>query len=117
MSPAKKEEEVFPFTNDYYDLIKGATLSKRGRWWTALLLVESKTGKDDPNKEPQRKVIVQRWQGFKKKEEGEEEEPTSKSKKAEYTWSRKKDFTISSKKQWEQMREILDQWVEDNSFI
>ena len=105
----KPLEEEFPFNNQYYELIKGKTLSKRGVWWTALLLVETKaktdaidnTG-DDSEKEKkkqkiQKKVIIQRWRRFKQGEDG-------------FRWSKSKDFTISSKKQWAAMKEILDEW-------
>lgn len=103
-------EEDFPFNNQYYDLIMGKTLSKRGVWWTALLLVEPKPTNDDEKnespikeKKPSKKVIIQRWRRFKQGEDG-------------FRWSKSKDFTISSKKQWESMKDILDEWVDNNNW-
>ena len=108
----KEEEEEFPFNNQYYDLLAGKTLSKRGVWWTALLLVQSKSNKDDETEDKEdispagkisKKVIIQRWRRFKQGEEG-------------FRWSRSKDFTISSKKQWSQLKDLVDEWVEDGSW-
>ena len=106
------EKEEFPFNNQYYDLLAGKTLSKRGVWWTALLLVQSKanTGEDadDPDSTPSdkklaKKVIIQRWRRFKQGEDG-------------FRWGKSKDFTISSKNQWNQLKSLVDEWVEDNSW-
>ena len=51
----KKEDEDFPFNNQYYDLLAGKTLSKRGVWWTALLLVQSKPNKPEESDESEEK--------------------------------------------------------------
>ena len=113
---AVKEEEEFPFNNQYYDLIAGKTLSKRGVWWTALLLVQSKgkdaeegeeeegkTSKKSTDEKLAKKVIIQRWRRFKQGEDG-------------FRWSKSKDFTISSKNQWTQLKELVDEWVDDGSW-
>lgn len=109
---SKEEEEEFPFNNQYYDLISGKTLSKRGVWWTALLLVQTKPNKDEKSDDSDdkptdgkitKKVIIQRWRRFKQGEDG-------------FRWSKSKDFTISSKNQWNQLKEILDEWVENGSW-
>ncbi len=112
------EEEEFPFNNQYYDLITGKTLSKRGVWWTALLLVNSKEKEADKGEEIEKststkksvsedkvtkKVIIQRWRRFKQGEDG-------------YRWNRSKDFTISSKNQWTQLKSIIDEWIESGSW-
>lgn len=112
----KEEEDEFPFNNQYYDLITGKTLSKRGVWWTALLLVQSKgkeaeegedteekTAKKPASDKITKKVIIQRWRRFKQGEDG-------------FRWSRSKDFTISSKNQWTQLKEIVDEWVDSGSW-
>ena len=105
----EENKDDFPFNNQYYDLIKGKTLSKRGVWWTALLLVETKNPEteeekvEEKEKKIQKKVMIQRWRRYKQGEDG-------------FRWSRSKDFTISSKKQWELMKDILDTWVEDKSW-
>ena len=116
-SKTPKEEEEFPFNNQYYDLLAGKTLSKRGVWWTALLLVKSK-GKDTEEGEEEeksstkkatteekvtKKVIIQRWRRFKQGEDG-------------FRWNRSKDFTISSKNQWSQLKALVDEWVDDGSW-
>ena len=53
-------EEKFPYKSDYYHLVQGKTISKRGVWWTAALLVQSVSNADD------RKVVIQRWQKTKR---------------------------------------------------
>lgn len=111
----KVEEEEFPFNNQYYDLLAGKTLSKRGVWWTALLLVQTKANKEEDSDEGEsnstnsekklsKKVIIQRWRRFKQGEDGG------------FRWSKSKDFTISSKNQWNQLKALVDEWVEDNSW-
>lgn len=108
------EEEEFPFNNQYYDLIKGKTISKRGVWWTALLLVNSKPADDtnekdsdkkksDKKKEPAKKVIIQRWRRFKQGKDS-------------FRWNKSKDFTISSKNQWNDIKNTLNEWDEDGSW-
>lgn len=100
--------EDFPFNNQFYNLVEGKTLSKRGKWWTALLLVEPKPrddANDNTNKKEKiikKKVIIQRWQRFKNEEQ--------------ISWRRSKDFTISSKNQWTEMQEILNEWVDNGSW-
>lgn len=110
----EKQEEDFPFNNQYYELLGGKTLSKRGVWWTALLLVKSK-GKEEgeeggeteekasTDEKLPKKVIIQRWRRFKQGEEG-------------FRWGKSKDFTISSKNQWNQLKSIIDEWVNDGSW-
>ena len=113
-SKTPKEEEEFPFNNQYYDLLAGKTLSKRGVWWTALLLVQSKANKEEESddgesnsnnsdKKLTKKVIIQRWRRFKQGEDG-------------FRWNKSKDFTISSKNQWTQLKALVDEWVDDNSW-
>ena len=51
-----RSEEKYPYKSDYYHLIEGKTISRRGKWWTAVLLVQ---GIEDANK---RVLILQRWQ-------------------------------------------------------
>ena len=87
--------EKFPFNSQYDNLIKGETISKRGQWWTALLLVESKTPDETPGK---RKIIIQRW----KKQKKDEGEPY---------WRATKNFTITSKNVWAGIKETLDEWI------
>ena len=120
MSKKSKDskDDDFAFNNQYYDLITGKTLSKRGVWWTALLLVNSKgkegeegeeeeksvsTKKTSASDKVSKKVIIQRWRRFKQGEDG-------------FRWSRSKDFTISSKNQWSQLKSIIDEWVENGSW-
>lgn len=114
---SENKDEEFPFNNQYYELLGGKTLSKRGVWWTALLLVRSK-GKEEAeegadvvekdnkasNDENQpKKVIIQRWRRFKQGEDN-------------FRWSKSKDFTISSKNQWNQLKSIVDEWITDGSW-
>ncbi|MFX1511666.1 MAG: hypothetical protein ACFFCQ_03675 [Promethearchaeota archaeon] len=82
----------FPFVSDYYVLIKGITLSKRGNWWTALLLLETKTEKKG------RKISLYRWR------------------KRQDNWSRSKEFTLSSPKQWEAMKTSINKWINDKDW-
>ena len=119
-SKDSKEEEEFPFNNQYYELITGKTLSKRGVWWTALLLVNSKGKEGEEGEEGEekvvstkkastsdkitKKVIIQRWRRFKQGDEGG------------FRWSRSKDFTISSKNQWIQLKFIIDEWVDNGNW-
>jgi hypothetical protein len=106
-STPEVEIEEFPFNNQYYDLITGKTISKRGVWWTALLVVQSKGKGDEPEEEKKetndekplaKKVIIQRWRRFKQGEDG-------------FRWGKSKDFTISSKNQWNQLKNIIDEWL------
>lgn len=106
-------EEEIPFNDQYNDLVTYTTLSKRGQWWTALLLVNPKTSQSDDEvndskiksqDSSKRKVIIRRWRKHKQQEqEG-------------HYWQKSKDFTISSKKQWLLMREIVDKWVNDENW-
>lgn len=108
----EKIEEEFPFNNQYYDLIKGQTLSKRGVWWTALLLVQTKPNESDEEEDTEtktdekisRKIIIQRWRRFKQGEDG-------------FRWNKSKDFTITSKKQWNELKGVIEGWIGDESWI
>ena len=114
--------EDFPFSSAYDQLITGKTLSKRGLWWTAVLLVESKQqeeteeqeeGKKPASKkkpaEPTKKIIIQRWQKGRRKTEDNPEA-------AKEFWIRKKDFTLGRPAQWENLKSIIDAWVKDGSW-
>ncbi|OLS27515.1 MAG: hypothetical protein HeimC3_02940 [Candidatus Heimdallarchaeota archaeon LC_3] len=108
------EEEDFPFNSPYDELITGKTLSKRGLWWTAVLLLKSKPQKQDdsivsdkPKKEfsPKYKIMIQRWQKIRKKSE-------DKSEIISEFWMKKKDFTLAKMSQWSELKEIVDDWIE-----
>ena len=114
--------EEFPFSSPYDELITGKTLTKRGVWWTAVLLVESKqteeteeteegkkpTTKKKPS-EPTKKIIIQRWQRIRRKTEDSGEE-------SKEFWIRKKDFTLSKPAQWESLKHIVDTCVNNGSW-
>ena len=86
-------ENEFPYKSDYYELIKGTTLSKRGSWWTALLLIESKSEKKE------RKVSLYRWR------------------KQQDEWRRSKEFVLSSSKQWHMMKTTIEKWTNNEEWI
>ncbi|MFW9995289.1 MAG: hypothetical protein ACFFD4_24850 [Candidatus Odinarchaeota archaeon] len=96
------------YQSNYYELIGAKTLSRRGNWWTALLLVEEKQEKE--NKEKKKKLIFQRWKKITQKIEldGQEEK--------KHYWRREKDFTLSSRKQWDQIKTMIDSWIEDGEW-
>jgi hypothetical protein len=110
---AVKKVEEFPFNSPFDELIKGTTLSKRGVWWTAVLLVKSKkpaenlTDEDNSNHLliEKQKVIIQRWKKIKRKGDDTKEDIE--------VWIRKKDFAIGKKAQWEQLKAIIDGWVQE----
>jgi hypothetical protein len=116
---SKDEEKIeFPFNSPYDDLITGETLTKRGAWWTAVLLVKSKekteddaieTKKTTSQKGQKRKIIIQRWQKIKRKKDEESEEGSE-------FWMRKKDFTLSKKEHWNDLKRIVDSWIEKNEW-
>ncbi len=87
-------EEEFPYNDNYNDLIEGKTLTKRGQWWTAILLVQPKDN-DDPSK---RKVVIQRW------------------KKTGDYWRPTKNFTLSSPNHYETMKEAIDSWIKNGKW-
>lgn len=116
-----KDDDIvdFPFNSPYDDLITGETLSKRGAWWTAVLLVKSKEKEIDKSIEsekpilkqkPKLKVVIQRWQKIKRKPKDEREEGTE-------FWMRKKDFTLSKKAHWNDLKLIVDNWIDKNQWI
>ena len=121
MSDKKTERiqpiEPFPFKSLYDDLIMGETLSRRGNWWTAVLLVKSKAptsiseDDSDPTKEftPKMKIIIQRWQKIKRKAEDSSGMPPE-------FWARKKDFSLSKKAQWQELKRILDSWINEGKW-
>ncbi len=86
--------EEFPYVDNYNDLIEGRTLTKRGQWWTAILLVQPKDN-DDPSK---RKIVIQRW------------------KKTGDLWRPTKSFTISSPRHYEKLKETIDKWINDGTW-
>jgi len=77
-----KTKENFPYKSDYYHLIKGKTISRRGRWWTAALLVQSVDNAD------KRIVVIQRWQ------KRNRADPDAEGKISSY-WAPAKAFTIA----------------------
>ncbi|NHJ02871.1 MAG: hypothetical protein EAX86_12110 [Candidatus Heimdallarchaeota archaeon] len=102
MVPTQKEEK-FPYKSDYYHLIKGKTISRRGRWWTAVLLVQNV---DDADK---RVVIIQRWQKRNRADPDAEGNITT-------YWAASKAFTLNSSKPWEILKETVDSWLETNDW-
>jgi hypothetical protein len=128
MTPKEKKEEKsstiedikdFPFNSPYDDLIAGQTLSKRGAWWTAVLLVKSKekksdnsieTAKSDKKQNQKQKIIIQRWQKIKRK-------PTDDSEEGTEFWMRKKDFALSKKAHWNDLKKIIDSWIKTDQWL
>ncbi|MHA1213864.1 MAG: hypothetical protein ACTSPG_01040 [Candidatus Hodarchaeales archaeon] len=103
MPKKKKEEEHFPYKSDYYHLIKGKTISKRGTWWTAVLLVQN------VNDASKRIVTIERWQ------KRNRADPDAEGNISSY-WARAKSFTFSSKKPWEILKETIDEWISSNDW-
>ena len=97
------EDEKFPYKSEYYHLIKGKTISRRGRWWTAVLLVQNV---DDANK---RIVVIQRWQKRKRAD------PDAEGKISTY-WAPAKSFTLNSSKPWETLKETVEEWLASNDW-
>lgn len=111
-------DDDFPFNSPYDELITGKTLSKRGLWWTAVLLLKSKPQKQDdsivsekPKKElgPKYKIMIQRWQKIRKKSE-------DKSAVLSEFWMKKKDFSLAKRSQWSELKEIVDDWIEKDQW-
>jgi hypothetical protein len=102
-SKSSSSKESFPYRSDYYHLIKGKTISRRGRWWTAVLLVQSVT---DANK---RVVIIQRWQ------KRNRADPDAEGKMASY-WAAAKSFTLNSSKPWANLKETVEEWLSTNDW-
>ena len=99
----EKTKEIFPYRSDYYHLIKGKTISRRGRWWTAVLLVQSV---DDAEK---RIVVIQRWQKRNKAD------PEAEGKMSSY-WAQAKSFNLNSSRPWEILRETVEEWLSINDW-
>ncbi len=99
----EKTKEKFPYHSDYYHLIKGKTMSRRGRWWTAVLLVQSQT---DANKKI---VVIQRWQKRNKAD------PDAEGKMTSY-WAQAKSFNLNSVKPWEVLRDTVEEWLSINDW-
>lgn len=97
------KEESFPYRSDYYHLIKGKTISRRGRWWTAVLLVQSVNDAD------KRIVVIQRWQKRNKAD------PDAEGKMTSY-WAAAKSFTLNSSKPWSEMKNTIDEWLSTNDW-
>ena len=91
-------EEKFPYKSDYYHLVEGKTISKRGVWWTAALLVQSVSNADD------RKVVIQRWQKTKRASPDVPEGIVT-------YWAPKKNFTFNNSKHYYTLKEIVDEWL------
>ncbi len=102
-SKTSSNKESFPYRSDYYHLIKGKTISRRGRWWTAVLLVQSVT---DANK---RVVIIQRWQ------KRNRADPDAEGKMTSY-WAAAKSFTLNSSKPWISLKDTVDEWLSTNDW-
>jgi hypothetical protein len=94
--------EDFPFKSAYDDLVRGQTISKRGQWWTALLLVEPKKAAGDAP--PKRKIIIQRWKKQTNRETGES------------FWRATKNFTLSSTNVWTSLRDTIDTWITEKEW-
>ncbi|MFX1284442.1 MAG: hypothetical protein ACFFB5_12355 [Promethearchaeota archaeon] len=98
-----KEEEKFPYKSEYYHLIKGKTISRRGRWWTAVLLVQNAEDAD------KRIVVIQRWQQRRRAD------PNAEGKMSNY-WAPAKSFTLNSSKPWETLKETVEEWLSTNDW-
>jgi len=94
----EKEVEKFPYKSDYYHLIKGKTISRRGKWWTAILLVQSVNNADKLI------LVIQRWQ---KRNRADSEADGNISS----YWSQLKSFTINSTKHWDILKETVEEWL------
>jgi hypothetical protein len=90
-------DNEFPYKSEYDSLVQGKTISKRGQWWTALLLVESKTTANGAS--GKRKLIIQRWKKQTNRETGES------------FWRATKNFTITSSNVWNTLKETVDDWI------
>ncbi|MFX0113248.1 MAG: hypothetical protein ACFFB3_01745 [Candidatus Hodarchaeota archaeon] len=94
--------EEFPYKSAYDDLVQGKTISKRGQWWTALLLVEPK--KSAENAPSKRKIIIQRWKKQINRETGES------------FWRATKNFTLTSTNVWSSLRDTIDNWITEKEW-
>jgi len=99
----KEEKENFPYRSDYNHLIKGKTISRRGRWWTAVLLVQSV---DNAEK---RTVVIQRWQ------KRNRADPDAEGKMSSY-WAQAKSFNLNSSNPWNVLRETVEEWLSTNDW-
>ncbi len=99
----KAEKEKFPYKSEYYHLIKGKTISRRGRWWTAVLLVQNVDNAD------KRVVVIQRWQ------KRNRADPEADGNISSY-WAPAKAFTLNSSKPWATLKETVSEWLESNDW-
>lgn len=90
-------KEEFPYKSAYDNIVQGKTISKRGQWWTALLLVESKTTTESAP--TRRKIIIQRWKKQTNSDTGES------------FWRATKNFTLTSTNVWANLKETVDDWI------
>jgi hypothetical protein len=102
MGEAKKSED-FPYRSEYYHLIKGKTISRRGRWWTAVLLVQHVNNAD------KRIVVIQRWQ------KRNRADPDAEGKMSSY-WAPMKAFTLNSANTWNSLKEVVEDWLSTNAW-
>ena len=101
---AKQDQpEKFPYKSEYYHLIKGKTMSRRGRWWTAVLLVQN------VDKAEKRVVVIQRWQ------KRNRADPDAEGKISSYQ-APAKAFTLNSSKPWEVLKETVTEWLSSNDW-
>ncbi|MHA2225715.1 MAG: hypothetical protein ACXAC8_10955 [Candidatus Hodarchaeales archaeon] len=98
-----KEKEKFPYKSEYYHLIKGKTISRRGRWWTAVLLVQHVDNAD------KRIVVIQRWQ------KRNRADPDAENKISSY-WAPAKAFNLNSVKPWETLKVTVEEWLSSNDW-
>jgi len=75
--------ETYP-TSETLEVIKGKTIYKTDKWWFAVLLL---------NSFGRRQVATYLWLN----QDG--------------TWKRKQKFVVQNKKQWNETREIIDEFV------
>ncbi len=99
----KDQPEKFPYKSEYYHLIKGKTISRRGRWWTAVLLVQNVDHAD------KRVVIIQRWQ------KRNRADPNAEGNISSY-WAPAKSFTLNSSKPWQVLKDTVTEWLTSNDW-
>jgi len=99
----EQEKERFPYRSDYNHLIKGKTISRRGRWWTAVLLVQSVNDAD------KKTVVIQRWQ------KRNRADPEAEGKISSY-WAPSKSFTLNSSNPWNILKETVEEWLASNEW-
>jgi len=100
---AKEEKEKFPYRSEYNHLIKGKTISRRGLWWTAVLLVQSTTDAD------KRTVVIQRWQ---KRNRADPDAPGNMTS----FWAQAKSFNLNSSKPWKTLKDTVEEWLSTNDW-